>query len=145
VSDRANQRVQVFTPEGKYVTQVFISRVKWPPSTLTGMLRGTPLARLEDGLRNARMTASRTAFSPDREQRYLYVLDRPRQQIAILDRKSLDILGYAGDGMGGEPGQFYVLHDIATDSKGNLYTAEVNNDGGRRAQKLVYRGMSAAK
>jgi len=141
VSDRANQRIQVFTPEGKYITQKFISRQKWPPSTLTGMLRGTELSKLQDGLYNARMTASRTAFSPDKEQKYLYVLDRPRQQIAILDRKSLEILGYAGGGIGGDPGQFYVLHDIVTDSKGNLYTAEVNDNGGRRAQKLVYNGM----
>ena len=113
VSDRANRRVQVFTPEGKYITQVFLSRLKWPPSTLTGMLRGTPLAKLQDGLYNAGMTASRTAFSPDKEQRFLYVIDRPRQQIAILDRESLEILGYFGGGIGGDPGQFYVLHDIA--------------------------------
>jgi hypothetical protein len=143
VSDRANQRVQVFTPDGKYVNQVFISRQKWTPSTLTGTLRGSPLAQLEDGLHNARMTASRTAFSPDADQRFLYVLDRPRQQIAILDRKSLEILGYFGGGIGGNPGQFYVLHDIVTDSKGNIYTAEVNDNGGRRAQKFVFRGMGA--
>jgi hypothetical protein len=144
VSDRANRRVQVFTPEGKYITQVFISRVTWPPSTLTGTLRGTPLKQLQDGLYRAGMTASRTAFSPDKEQRFLYVLDRPRQMIAILDRKTLEILGYAGGGIGGDPGQFYVLHDIAADSKVNLYTAEVNDNGGRRAQKLTYKGMGPA-
>jgi hypothetical protein len=109
------------------------------------MLRRTPLSQLEDGLHNARMTASRTAFSPDQEQRFLYVLDRPNQQIAILDRKSLEILGRFGGGIGGDPGQFYVLHDIVTDSKGNVYTAEVNDNGGRRAQKFTYNGMSAAK
>ena len=86
--------------------------VKWPPSTLTGMLRGSPLSNSRTGLHNARMTASRTAFSPDKEQRFLYVLDRPKQQIAILDRKTLEILGYFGGGIGGDPGQFYVLHDI---------------------------------
>jgi DNA-binding beta-propeller fold protein YncE len=145
VSDRANQRVQVFTPEGKYATQVFVSRQTWPPSSLTGMLRGKRLSELEDGLHNARMTASRTAFSADREQRFLYVLDRPRQQIAILDRKSLEILGHFGSGIGGDPGQFYVLHDIVSDSKGNVYTAEVNDDGGRRAQRFVYKGLSQAK
>lgn len=36
VSDPANKRVQVFTPEGTYVTQVFLSRGKIPPSTLPG-------------------------------------------------------------------------------------------------------------
>jgi DNA-binding beta-propeller fold protein YncE len=145
VSDRANQRVQIFTPEGKYINQVFISRQKWAPSTLTGMLRGSPLAQLEDGLHNARMTASRTAFSPDKEQRFLYVLDRPNQKIAVLDRKSLEILGSFGGGIGGDPGQFYVLHDIVADSKGNVYTAEVNDNGGRRAQKFIFKGMGPAK
>ena len=58
--------------------------------------------------------------------RFLYVIDRIRQQIAILDRKTLEILGYFGDGVGPAPGQFYVLHDIAADSKGNVYSAEVN-------------------
>ena len=76
--------------------------------------------------------------------RFLYVLDRPNQRIAILDRKSLDILGSFGGGIGGDPGQFYVLHDIVTDSNGNVYTAEVNDDGGRRAQKFIYKGMVAA-
>ena len=36
-----------------------------------------------------------------------------------------------------EPGQIYILHDIALDSKGNLYTADVNKRGNRRAQKFV--------
>ena len=44
VADRANKRFQVFTPEGKYVTQVFISRKEAPPSTLQGTTAsGTPL------------------------------------------------------------------------------------------------------
>jgi hypothetical protein len=144
VSDRANKRVQVFTLDGKYVTQVFISRVKTPPSTLPGTAFGRPLSELANSLVNAGMTASRTAFSPDREQRFLYVIDRPRQQIAILDRKSLEILGYFGDGIGSAPGQFYILHDIAVDSKGNVYTAEVNEQGNRRAQKFAFKGMSSA-
>ena len=38
-----------------------------------------------------------------------------------------------------EPGDFREPHDIATDSKGNLYVAEVGV--GARAQKLVYKGL----
>jgi hypothetical protein len=145
VADRANKRVQIFTPEGKYVRQVFITRMKPAPSTETRTEFGQPVSKLADGLANAGMTASRTAFSPDQEQRFLYVVDRIRQQIAILDRKSLEILGYAGDGIGSAPGAFYILHDVAADSKGNLYTAEVNNDGNRRAQKFAFTGMSTRK
>ena len=143
VADRANKRVQIFTPEGKYVNQVFISRMKPAPSTDARTEFAQPVAKLLDGLANAGMTASRTAFSPDKEQRFLYVVDRIRQQIAILDRKSLQAVGYVGDGIGSAPGAFYILHDVAADSKGNLYTAEVNNDGNRRAQKFTFTGMSS--
>lgn len=142
VADRANKRVQVFTPDGKYVSQVFITRVKPAPSSAQGTMAGRPTNQLLDALANAGMTASRTAFSPDKEQKYLYVIDRIRQQIAILDRKSLDVIGYAGDGLGSAPGSFYILHDVAADSKGNLYTAEVSPDGNRRAQKLTFTGFA---
>jgi DNA-binding beta-propeller fold protein YncE len=140
VSDRANKRVQVFTTDGKYVTQVFLSRGQIPPSLLPGTAFGKPMRELADGLARAGLTASRTAFSPDPEQRFLYVIDRIRQQIAIVDRKTLEVLGHFGDGPGSAPGQFYVLHDVATDSMGNVYTAEVNEEGNRRAQKFLYKG-----
>jgi DNA-binding beta-propeller fold protein YncE len=144
VSDRGNKRVQVFTTDGKYVKQVFLSRGKIAPSTLPGTAFGKPIKELADGLANGGLTASRTAFSPDPEQRFLYVIDRIRQQIAILDRQTLEILGYFGDGPGSAPGQFYILHDIAVDSRGNAYTAEVNDDGNRRAQKFVLKSLSPA-
>lgn len=145
VSDRRNKRVQVFTTDGHYVTQVFLSRGPIPPSTLSGTLFGRPLRELADGLVKDGMSASRTAFSPDAEQRFLYVIDRIRQQIVILDRKTLKVLGAFGGGIGSAPGQFYILHDIAVDSKGNVYTAEVNAIGNRRAQKFVYLGMTSPK
>ena len=141
VSDRRNKRVQVFTPEGDYVTQVFVSRGMFPPSTLPGMAFGKATSGLADGLVAGGMTASRTAFSPDPQQEFLYVIDRITQKIMILDRKSLEILGEFGDGVGTAPGSFYILHDIAVDSKGNAYTAEVNDNGNRRAQKFTFTGM----
>lgn len=143
VSDRRNKRVQVFSVDGKYITQVFLSRGPVPPSTLPGMAFGKPLRELADHLVEDGMTASRTAFSPDPDQKYLYVIDRIKQQIAILDRKTLAILGVFGDGPGTAPGQFYILHDVAVDSKGNVYTAEVNDIGNRRAQKFVFTGLAA--
>ena len=144
VCDRANKRVQVFTPDGKYVTQVFLSRGTIPPSTLTGTdaVNGKARSELADQLAKAGWTASRTAFSPDKEQKYLYVIDRIKQKVVILDRKTLEILGEFGDGPGSAPGQFYILHDVATDSKGNVYTAEVNDDGNRRAQKFTFTGTA---
>jgi len=143
VTDRNNRRVQVFTVDGKYVTQVFINRVKAPPSTLTGMRFGRPARELADELANAG-TASGTAFSPDPEQRFLYVMDRSTETIHILDRKRLEKKGEFGGGIGSAPGQFYILHDIAVDSKGNVYTAEVNEIGNKRAQKFLFKGMGTA-
>ncbi len=144
VCDRDNQRVQVFTLDGKYQRQVFVSRGKMPASTATGTVLGKPLKDLENLVREDPTSPSRTAFSPDAEQRFMYVLDRRYQRAAILERKSLEIVGYFGGGVGSEPGKFFVLHDLAADSKGNVYTAEVNNNGNRRAQKFVYKGLSAA-
>ena len=141
VSDRRNKRVQVFTPGGDYVTQVFVSRGTFPPSALPGAVFGTPISQLADGLVAGGMTASRTAFSPDPQQEFLYVIDRITQRIMILDRQSLELLGSFGDGVGTAPGNFYILHDIAVDSRGNAYTAEVNDNGNRRAQKFTFTGM----
>jgi DNA-binding beta-propeller fold protein YncE len=144
VCDRDNQRVQVFTLDGKYLKQVFVSRGKMPASTATGTVLGKPLKELEDVVRQDPTSPSRTAFSPDREQQFLYVLDRRYQRAAILDRKTLEIVGHFGGGVGSAPGQFFVLHDLAADSKGNVYTAEVNNGGNRRAQKFTYKGLMPA-
>ena len=54
-----------------------------------------------------------------------------------LDRTSLEILTSFGDG-GRQPGQFFAVHSIATDSRGNLYTTETYE--GKRLQKFTYRG-----
>lgn len=141
VCDRANQRLQVFTIEGKYMGQIFISRGHMAPSDATGTLFGKPRKEVVDQVLKNRESPSRTAFSPDPEQRFLYVIDRRHQRILILDRKSLEILGSFGDGVGDAPGQFYILHDMASDSHGNVYTAEIDENS--RVQKFVFKGMAA--
>ena len=55
----------------------------------------------------------------------------------MLDRQTLDVLTSFGAG-GRQPGQFFAVHSIATDSKGNIFTTEVDN--GKRAQKFLFRG-----
>ena len=64
--------------------------------------------------------------------------DGKNQKVYVLDRASLEILTSFGDG-GRQPGQFFAVHSIATDSKGNLFTTETYE--GRRLQKFVYRGL----
>ena len=60
--------------------------------------------------------------------------------VHILDRQSLAVLTSFGEG-GRQPGEFYGVHSIATDSKGNIYTTETYR--GQRVQKFVYKGLAA--
>ena len=79
------------------------------------------------------------AFSADPQPKYLYMADGENGEVRILDRNSLEVLTSFGDG-GRQPGEFYGVHSIATDSKGNIYTTETYH--GQRVQKFVYRGMA---
>ena len=116
VADRANRRVQLFTPDGKYLNQVFLNRAGPATGSVSGL-----------------------AFSPDAAQTYLYLSDFGNSHIAVLDRKSLTLLYQFGT-LGKEPGNFQGIHHIAVDSKGNLYSAEVAP--GSRAQKFLFKGLS---
>jgi DNA-binding beta-propeller fold protein YncE len=78
------------------------------------------------------------AFSRDPAQRFLYLADGKNEKIYVMDRQSLEILTSFGDG-GRQPGQFFAVHSIATDSKGNIYTTETYE--GKRLQKFVYKGV----
>lgn len=115
VCDRLNNRLQVFKPDGSFVREIFVK----PNSLVNGSVWDI-------------------AFSPDPEQTYLYMADGTNNKIYIIDRKSLKILTNFGDG-GRYPGQFYAVHSIATDSRGNIYTTETYE--GKRVQKFTYMGM----
>jgi len=80
------------------------------------------------------------AFSRDAAQKYMYVADGMNMKVYVVDRQSLDVLTSFGDG-GRQPGQFYAVHSVATDSKGNLYTTETYE--GKRVQKFDYKGTGA--
>ena len=108
VADRENKRIQVFNPDGQFQTQVIIG--------------GDTVTRSAAGL----------ALSPDRAQQFLYVADI-NNRIHVLDRKSMKVLDSWGKG-GTAPGEFGTVHEIATDSKGNLYTAELRT---HRVQKFI--------
>ena len=115
VCDRPNNRVQVFQKDGTYVDEMIVA-----PRTLG------------DG------ATWDISFSKDPEQKYLYLADGKNMKVYIIERKTLKILTSFGDG-GRQPGQFFAVHSIATDSKGNIYTTETYE--GKRVQKFVYKGM----
>jgi hypothetical protein len=79
-------------------------------------------------------------FSKDPQQKYIIVADGRNSKLHILDRASLEVLTSFGDG-GRQPGQFYGVHSIASDSKGNIYTTETYE--GKRVQKFVYKGVGS--
>jgi DNA-binding beta-propeller fold protein YncE len=78
--------------------------------------------------------ARNLALSPDPEQRFLYV--GGGVDIVVMDRKTLEVVQLIG-------GKEYLGggHQIATDSKGNIYVAATT----RGLQKLVFKGMSSPK
>ncbi len=116
VCDRAGDRLQIFTPEGKFVKEAFY----------------------ETNTKNAGSVWD-IAFSKDPQQRYIYMADGVNEKVKIVDRQTLKELTTFGDG-GRQPGQFYGVHSIATDSKGNIYTTETYE--GKRLQRFLLKGMA---
>jgi DNA-binding beta-propeller fold protein YncE len=115
VCDRVNNRIQVFNADGTFVKEGFIIR-----------------STLGSG------SAWDIAFSKDPAQTYLFVSDGINMRVHVLRRDTLEMLTSFGDG-GRQPGQFYGVHSIATDSQGNVYTTETWQS--KRVQKFVYKGM----
>jgi DNA-binding beta-propeller fold protein YncE len=117
VCDRVNDRIQVFQKDGTFVKEVFVEK----------NTRG-------DG------SVWDIAFSKDAQQKYFYLADGANEKIHVFDRQSMTELTAFGDG-GRQPGQFYAVHSIATDSRGNVYTTETYE--GKRLQRFVYKGVGA--
>jgi sugar lactone lactonase YvrE len=82
------------------------------------------------------------AFSPDQEQRYLFISDLTNNHIWFLNRADGKVVGQMGS-MGENGGQFFGLHMIAVDSRGNIYTGEVF--AGERVQRFVPAGSPRGK
>jgi hypothetical protein len=82
------------------------------------------------------------AFSPDPAQKWLYDADLGNDTVWIIERTTGKIVGGFG-GNGHNAGGFTILHMMAADSKGNIYTSETI--GGRRLQKFTQRGFVPTK
>jgi DNA-binding beta-propeller fold protein YncE len=114
VADRSNNRIQVFTTAGKYLRQVKV--------VADGSVAPVPAG---------------FAFSSDPKQQFLYVVDSGPMRVVVFDRATLTQIGAFGM-RSPKPGDFDIVHHMAADSKGNLYTAEIVTN--RRAQRFVLQG-----
>jgi DNA-binding beta-propeller fold protein YncE len=110
VCDRVNDRIQVFRKDGAFVKEFRVE-----PQTL------------QNG------SVWDLVLSTDPQQSFVFIADGANGQIHTLSREDGKLLSQWGR-HGRQPGQFKWVHNIAIDSKGNLYTAEVGF--GRRVQKF---------
>jgi hypothetical protein len=110
-ADRMANRIQVTTKEGKFLREFILA-----PMTGVGGSTGGVM------------------FSPDKPQRLLYISDLTNNHIWFLNREDGKVVGQLGS-MGENGGQFFGLHMIGVDSKGNIYTGEVF--AGERVQRFV--------
>jgi len=117
VCDRTNNRIQVFRKDGTFVREVFIAKETLGSGSVWDI-----------------------GFSTDAEQKFLIVPDGTNQQVYVLDRQSLEVVSTFG-GAGHWAGQFYGAHNIAVDSKGNLFITETYE--GKRVQKFAYLGLGS--
>jgi DNA-binding beta-propeller fold protein YncE len=117
VCDRSNNRIQVFKKDGSFVKEAVINSATRGEGSVWDV-----------------------AFSSDGQQKFMYVADGADDRVFILDRQSLAVLSSFGDG-GRVPGEFYAVHSLATDSKGNVYTVETYE--GKRVQKFNFKGVGA--
>jgi hypothetical protein len=115
VCDRVNDRVQVFRTDGTFVREASFDPETFRSGSVWDM-----------------------TFSRDPQQTYIYMANGVNETIHVVLRSTLEVLTSFGDG-GRQPGQFYGVHNLATDSKGNLYATETYS--GARVQRFLYKGV----
>jgi DNA-binding beta-propeller fold protein YncE len=111
VCDRVNDRMQVFTKQGQFVKEFSLR------TQTLGM-----------------GSVWQFAFSNDEHQKFLLIDDGENNVIWTVQRDDGSVAGQTGHS-GRNAGQFHWVHQIVSDSQGNIYTGEV--DTGKRIQKFV--------
>ena len=112
VCDRTNNRVQVFRKDGSFVQQYVFDPATRGPGSSWGL-----------------------AFSPlDRKQNFFVLVDGSNEVLETVRRKDGAVMGHFGRA-GRNAGEFHFVHVAKFNSRGNLYTGEV--DTGKRLQKWV--------
>jgi hypothetical protein len=108
VCDRSHNRMQMFRKDGTFVRELSVLKESAPG------------------------TIGSIAKWPDAAETYFLVVDDPNGQFHVINRQDGKLLASYGR-VGHQLGEFYNLHFIGIDSKGNVYTAEVQ---GKRVQKF---------
>jgi hypothetical protein len=108
VCDRTNDRLQVFRKDGTFVRENI-----YLPQTLSGSVWDLYLW-------------------PDKEQSFLIMVDGGNNQMRVVRRSDGEVVGTYGR-FGRQAGQFFGVHNVAIDSRGNVFTTEVFE--GKRIQK----------
>ncbi len=108
VCDRTNDRMQVFRKDGTFVREWI-----YLPETLSGSVWDVGLW-------------------PDKEQSFLIMVDGGNNEMRVVRRADGEVVGTYGR-FGRSAGQFFGVHNIALDSRGNVFTTEVFE--GKRIQK----------
>jgi hypothetical protein len=111
VCDRANDRIQVFKKDGSFVKEMVVEK-----NTLAnGSVWDLEIWR-------------------DANESFLINADGANNEVRTLIRDTGEIVGRFGRN-GRMAGDFHWIHNLALDSRGNIFTTEVDN--GKRAQKFV--------
>jgi hypothetical protein len=132
VCDRWHNRFQVFRRDGTFLKEVFVDRdvrapYDWDFKTSAYVARQAP------GVGNG--SVSMAAFSPDPEQRYLYIgSSTSYRKLYIFRRGDLQLLGSV-DTVAGH-------HEMVVDSKGNLYTTDGRS---RKPMRYLFKGFRPVK
>jgi DNA-binding beta-propeller fold protein YncE len=116
VCDRVNDRIQLFHPDGTFIKEAMFNKETRGSGSVWDI-----------------------AFSKDPQQKYIYLADGENDRVHVIERDSLTLLTSFGEG-GRQPGEFYGVHSIATDSKGNIFTTETYR--GQRVQRFMYKGLA---
>jgi DNA-binding beta-propeller fold protein YncE len=119
VCDRTNDRIQVFKKDGTFVREAFVAKDTLGSGSVWDI-----------------------GFSSDPEQTFLFVPDGTNQAVYVIDRQSLEVVSTFG-GAGHWAGQFYGAHNLAVNSRGDLFITETYE--GKRVQKFTYVGVVPAQ
>jgi DNA-binding beta-propeller fold protein YncE len=117
VCDRVNNRIQVFKTDGTFVNEVIVAHSKGFGA------------------------AHAIGFSPDKDQRFVYLADGANKKVWIIRRDQMKVVGSFGTG-GRNGGQLLIAHALAVDAAGNVYVGETIDNN--RVQRFKFMGMKPA-